>query len=342
MSKRSFGRRALDWFWVGTAMATLRDSGRLPSERTVELGRRARAALEVGRLALEPPHPFEHGPVDALICQLSAEAVYWSLLALRAAADDQAAEALPEAPAEPPATGPTLASLIAEADQEVLARTAGTPEASRELAREIEGRSFTEYADLPRAEAARLARRLLPFAEGLVDRLDSVRAEVERIWMLRVVRVGLLAAAVGVLAWGVSFASDKIEQARDLSRGKPWVASSRYPEYGCTSPAQVCPNSDIYFFCTNEEDNPRIEWDLGSPKRVSGVRVNNRTDCCVERAVPLIVEVSLDHQAWKEVAHRTEEFTTWKASFAPVQARYVRFRAPRRTFLHFTGVRILP
>jgi hypothetical protein len=139
----------------------------------------------------------------------------------------------------------------------------------------------------------------------------------------------------------VVFAADKLEQRKDLARGKPWVASSRYPEYGCTSPAQVCSKSDIYFFSTNNELNPSIEWDLGAAQRVSGLRVDNRVDCCIERAVPLLVEVSLDHKTWKETARRDDEFATWKAAFAPVQARWVRLRVPRATLLHLTRVRIL-
>ena len=70
------------------------------------------------------------------------------------------------------------------------------------------------------------------------------------------------------------------------------------------------------------------------------MRVDNRTDCCSERAVPLIVETSVDHLRWSEAARRIEDFTSWKTAFPARNARWVRLRVPRRTLLHLTGVRI--
>jgi hypothetical protein len=352
MAKRSFAGRAVEWFWGGAAMAGLRASRPMPSPQVSELNRRARVAIELGRQALEPPHPFENGPVDALVCQLFAQAAYWALLAQRAQRDAAPSEGLEGAAAgveSPPAAAPPadpdgrhdLAALMAQADPEVLARAAGTREGADQLAHEIATRSFVEYAALPPSEQGRLARNLLPFVEGLSDEVDSLRGAVERLWVFRVLRLGLLVATLGGLVWLVNTIADKREQARDLARGRPWVASSRYPEFGCTSPAQECPNSDIYFFATADEDNPKIEWDLGEPKSVSGVRATNRSDCCSDRAVPLVVEVSLDHTNWKEVARRNEDFSSWKATFPSVKARWVRLRVARHSLFHLTSVRIL-
>jgi hypothetical protein len=337
MTTGSGAKRAIEWLWGGQAMAALRSAGRVPSPRTRELNRRAHAAIELGRLTLDPPRPFEHGPVGALACQLYAQAVYWALLArrsLRAGAPDDAVDE--------PGAGPDLGALLAETDPLALARAAGSPEAAQALGAEIGGRSFLEYAGMSEAEQVRLAGELAPFAERLCDEVDGTRAEVERLWLRRALRVGALVAALAVVAWGIGAAKDRVERARDLARGKPWVASSRYPELGCTSPAQECPNSDIYFFSTNFENGPHIEWDLGKPERVSGLRVDNRHDCCTDRSVPLVVEVSLDHKTYKEVARRTQEFDRWKVKFFPVEARWVRLRVPRPTLLHLTGVRIFP
>jgi hypothetical protein len=338
-TRPSFGRRLIEWLWSSGALAELRASRRLPSPRTLELSRRAQAAIELGRQALEPPQPFTHGPVDALACELGAEGVYWALRARRSL-DEQGSPAAPEA--EGPATG-DLGTLLAEADPEALSRAAGGREAAQALGPAITGKSFTDYAELPAAEQARLAREVLPFAEGLCDELDTIRAAVERIWVRRGVRLGMLAVLFGALAWGASALGDRTEQWRDLARGKPWVASSKHPDGGCVSPAQECgPNSRSYFFGTQLEENPSIEFDLQAPRTVSGVHVFNRVDCCPDRAVPLVVEASLDHKTWKQVARRNELFTDWKGTFPSVQARWVRFRVPRRTLLHFTGVRILP
>ena len=73
---------------------------------------------------------------------------------------------------------------------------------------------------------------------------------------------------------------------------------------------------------------------------MSRVRVLNRDDCCAERAIPLVVEVSLDRHGWHEVARRKDQFEDWTAKFSPVSARYVRLRVPRRSILHLKSVRI--
>ena len=340
MSRRSLGRRTIELFWGGSELAALRASRRVPSARTRELARRARAAIQLGRYALEPPQPSEHGSLEGLACDLGAQGAYWALRARRSL-DDQGSPATDEAGAPERADG-DLAALLAQADPDLVARAAGGRDVAETLARATAGKSFTDYAELPAAEQGRLARELLPFAEALSEEVDTMRVAVERIWIRRAFGLGLVGILVAALGFGVSALADKVEQARDLARGKPWVASSRYPEFGCTSPAQECPKSDIYFFATVDQLDPSIEFDLGKPEKVSAVRVFNRGDCCAERAVPLVVEASLDHKTWKQVARRNDAFKVWKAAFPTVQARWVKLHSPRRTLLHFTRVRILP
>ena len=71
------------------------------------------------------------------------------------------------------------------------------------------------------------------------------------------------------------------------------------------------------------------------------MRVKNRGDCCGERAVPLVVEVSDDRKRFREVARRGEDFQFWSAEFEPVTARYVRLRSPVSTTLHLRQVSVL-
>jgi hypothetical protein len=133
-----------------------------------------------------------------------------------------------------------------------------------------------------------------------------------------------------------------IRQAGELAHGRPWRASSALGSAGCKSPAQQCAASPAFFFHTAEEQNPWIEFDLGASKSVSAVQVDNREDCCSDRAFPLTVEVSTDHKSWKAVANKDEDFKSWRASFDAVDARWVRLRALKQTYLHFAGVRIFP
>jgi hypothetical protein len=72
------------------------------------------------------------------------------------------------------------------------------------------------------------------------------------------------------------------------------------------------------------------------------VRVTNRQDCCGERAIPLLVEVSTDRQRWTTVARREDAFGTWRAQFGKQTARWVRLRVDRRSYLHLYDVLVLP
>jgi hypothetical protein len=111
---------------------------------------------------------------------------------------------------------------------------------------------------------------------------------------------------------------------------------------GCVSPAQQCAQSPNFFFHTTEEANPWLEFDLGATRSISRVRIENRRDCCSDRAVPLTVEVSTDGKNWKTVARQAEDFTSWSVSFGSVEARWVRLQTHRQTYLHLAEVRIWP
>ena len=111
-------------------------------------------------------------------------------------------------------------------------------------------------------------------------------------------------------------------------------------ESGCRSPLQECPKARILFPHPDEQD-PRLEIDLEETSQISGVAVANRVDCCTERALPLVVSVSSDHEHWTEVSRRTTEFKTWDSSFAPVDARWVRVTVAGRAILHLHEVQVL-
>lgn len=284
--------------------------------------------MELGRAALEPARAFEHAPVDGLACDLYSQSIYWSL---RAQSSLAGGEAEPSSSLEP---------LWAAANRETLERAAGDAEAAEALRRAVVGRSFTDFAELAPDEQARLARSLRPFAEALAQNIDSAQFELERLWLKRLLRMTLPVALTVASVAGLWFGLERAEQARNIARDKPWAASSRWPEGGCPSPAQECAGSPFFFFSTGEEDNPWLEIDLGSTQPVSSFRIANRKDCCQERAAPLVIEVSTDHTSWKEVARNKDEFRSWKGSFPSAQARWVRLRVPRRSFLHLQSVRL--
>jgi hypothetical protein len=138
--------------------------------------------------------------------------------------------------------------------------------------------------------------------------------------------IGVVFTAV-LLLTGIGFGSRALVTRTDLAKGRPRVTSSR-----STEPATA--TNRALLFWTGEEQNPWVEVDLGKPTAVAAVYVRNRGDCCLDRAIPLIVELSDDHNAWREVVRREREFSEWEGRFSKQTARYVRLRIPRRSVLH--------
>ena len=127
--------------------------------------------------------------------------------------------------------------------------------------------------------------------------------------------------------------------APDLAAGRPWIASSA--AMTCMPSAGNCGGGALpVFFHTTLEDRPWVRIDLGSVHDVTSVRVQNRQDCCQERATPLVVEVSEDAMGWSPVARRDQVFEEWRAAFPSRRARYVRLRVDRLSVLHLQEVSV--
>lgn len=319
-------RRFFEWFWGGKAWHELREAERAVAASTQEHRRRARAALELGRAALESTGGgLEHGPFEAHACELFRQAIYWALLARQPGAAGKA---------EPAAT---LAQLWALGGSSLEA-AAGDAQRRDGLKAALLEQDFVSLAELAVDEQIQLGRELAELAE-LVLSDDALTLRLERLWLKRLLRLSLPVLGLAALVIGILLSLQASEDSRDIARGKAWVASSKWPEGGCASPAQVCAESPDYFFSTTEEDNPWLEFDLGAKRSVSGILVKNRVEAG-ERAVPLVVEVSTDHFAWREVTRQSDEFKSFRKSFTKTQARWVRLRVARKSFLHLLRVKI--
>jgi len=96
------------------------------------------------------------------------------------------------------------------------------------------------------------------------------------------------------------------------------------PQYN-VDPAQVVDGDRTNLgFDTVALGEKSVLIDLLAPHRIRRVDVYNRMDCCQERVVPLSIEVSSDGKTFRHVADRSHRFALWKASFPPVEARWVR------------------
>jgi len=207
---------------------------------------------------------------------------------------------------------------------------------------ELLGKSFADFAELDSSRQAAAAERLHAFAERLAEPLARPQALRERVWVARIQL--LFVALVALLVFGLVGRSlkERFDLSRDLAPSASWKASSLYRECWCDSPAQSCENCPNFFFHTENEDRPSVVFDLKSVQSLSAVVIENRRDCCFERGLPLLVQVSTDEKHWKTVATRKDEFTTWRANFPSEQIRWVRLLVPNHNMLHLSRVRLLP
>jgi len=296
-----------------------------PGPRALTFEQRAQVSLELAKDALESNRPGEAGS-EGNACEIYRQACYWALCALSAHAD-------PRFRAEE--TERAWDSLR----DEWLMQAAGDPERADSLRSALRSGSFVYFAELPAAEQRLKLAELSKLSQLLFAKLAERSVALDAVYLKRAWRLALL----GLLALCVALTPalmKKVQDARsDLSVGKAWRTSSKY-EGGCKSPAQQCAENTGYFFHTQDDATPWIEFDLGSSQRVSKVRVENRSDCCSERADPLAIEVSNDQKHWRKVAHHQGDFTTWEAPFNPVNARYLRIRLLKQGYLHFAAVHI--
>lgn len=231
-----------------------------------------------------------------------------------------------------------------------------------------------------RSEAVRLASQALPFP-ALADTSDALRelnllvdqclddvppgqvqhlltvakeAHARALEMLEVdhaaalgllrrqqVSAGLLVVAACILGALLAHWLVRAPEPVDLARGKPFALSTKWAD--CHPENNECGNFPMRVaFHTVQETSPWYQVDFGAPTSFSSATIINRQDMLMMRAVPLVIEVSDDGKTFREVARRTEGFTTWSPSFPQQTARYCRVRIDRVSTLHLEAVRVHP
>lgn len=325
--------RVLDWFWLASAERAVRAPFGEVSPRVVELSARAALAYEAAQRTARPAEPFAQTGAEALACELYREAIHAALLAhVEIGAAGAAAAPVPD-----------LASALERVDQGLLDRLAGRGAELTELRAQLAAGSYLVFSELSSADQKRLATRLESLSDVLLEPLSGLRRRLERIWVRRVLHVAVVLGVLAMGVWGIRSILRWREQSTDLAARATWTLSSNYALGGCKSPLQQCPGGENYFFHTGQEPDPWIRFDLGKERRISGVAVENRRDCCPERAAPLAVAVSVDGKEWKEVARHNGSFTDWSKRFPGTKARYVKFHVPAPSaILHLSRVRIYP
>jgi F5/8 type C domain len=332
--------RILDWLrFDSKGRAAPRNQSAI-APRPSELIGRSQLANYLAERTFRPPEPLPYLGGDAVACELSRQAIYWAFLAQRQPAREQPSPAISSSPAGD-ATDP-LSSLWSEANRELLDQAAGGAAEAERLRAQLLGKSFADFAELSTDRQAKLAASLHAFAARLIEPLAAPARARERAWVGRFqVLIGLLALSLALAFVGYRVHASR-ERLFDLAPSASWETSSQYDICACESPEQTCSSCTGFFFHTKEEQHPSIVFDFGRERSLSTVVVENRRDCCAERAVPLVVQVSTDRKHWTTVATRKAPFSTWRESFPSARARWVKLYVARRDFLHLARVRLLP
>jgi hypothetical protein len=318
-------RLVWEWIWRSRALDAARRAA-AEAEPARELWRRARLAAELAERALEPDVPLADGPAHVLAISLYREAAYWALTVR------QRNEAL---------DAPSLGELLS-ADTEGL-RVTGLSEADLARVRAVLAeQTFVERAAIEHSRQiadAELSRR---FVNALLEESGAASAprqavaRVHRQRALRMLAILLVAAVVMSCGW---LAIARAFRGPDLALGKTWSISREWAR--CHPEWRKCGDQHTrVFFHTKRHNQPWFLLDLGPGTTVGRVEIENRDDCCQDQAVPLVVEVSDDKRNFREIARRTTPFWTWRATFPPLQARFVRLRVDGRTYFHLSRVSV--
>ncbi|HET6146453.1 MAG TPA: discoidin domain-containing protein [Polyangia bacterium] len=170
------------------------------------------------------------------------------------------------------------------------------------------------------------AHRLLYLAQAPYRRMALAIAALAALAALAVVAVVLIGSGVSPPFRARLFP-------RDLAAGQSWSASSAVPGHSAAGldPSTRAPGP---FFHTQISDHPWIEIDLGSPRVIRRLQVENRPDCCQTAGLPLNFQVFDEAQSsWRTIVQRRAGFMSWTSEFRGVRARRVRLQVAGSGFL---------
>ncbi len=183
-------------------------------------------------------------------------------------------------------------------------------------------------------EATRVHALALRGFDALDARVDVAGPRRRRVMALAV--AAALAVALPVAGWRIA-----PRLRTDLAATAVWRASGAETGYQTTGVgATSVGTSQPAFFHTDKQTDPWVRFDLRPGATVGYVEITNRGDCCLERAVPLLVEGDSGDGRWRELARRTTTFYRWSVSFPRQPLRALRLRARGETWLHFSVVEI--
>ena len=191
---------------------------------------------------------------------------------------------------------------------------------------------------LPAVQRKTFAIGLHEFVAAIAEPLEFEANRLGRALFARYSRAAIAAVVVlGVLGLVGNWISARFEKP-NIALHKHVDISSQYPGEGTDHQLLVDGDRTNLGFHTECQGGWAL-IDLGASTKFDKIVVYNRAEF-PERAVPMIVEVSDDRQAFKQIAERRETFDKWSASGLKAQGRYVRLRNTSSNCFHLDEVEI--
>jgi hypothetical protein len=216
----------------------------------------------------------------------------------------------------------------------LLVRSPGKPEGlerSRRLYRHVLRKLEIEAE--PSADAVELGRQ-------------AARAIRDLSWPMRrgalrgaCAALGLFAVVGGLIAI-LSWISPAVRQRLfppDLGRTARYEASSVMQGHSQRGVGTYARGE--VFFHTNSQKDPHIELDFGRPVRVRKVHIENRRDCCGERALPLDVK-AVGASGERFLCQRRAPFRSWTCDAGGVVTERLRIEVPGHGMLHLRSIEV--
>jgi hypothetical protein len=193
---------------------------------------------------------------------------------------------------------------------------------------ELAGPEESPTDDAGRAAHRALSQATAPYRAALAAALRSA---------------GLLAALALVALAATATVSSGVRARlfpRDLAAGRPWTASNADFNMPGSGNGPESATATGVFFHTAQVKDPWVEIDLGDEHVIRRVRVENRPDCCQERALPLNVEILEGNNTWRLIFQRRTAFSVWSEDIGPVRARRIRFFRPGTDYFHLKRIQV--
>lgn len=179
-------------------------------------------------------------------------------------------------------------------------------------------------------DAATVAHALLREARRPFRRFAAVLMRVTALAAVGVAATVLITSAASTRARAWWFPPD-------LGATATWTASSTHP--ASKQSGRGTRSDEPLFFHTESQDRPWLQITLARVAKVRRIEIENRADCCEERALPLNVEVP-DGNDWRLICQRRAPFSTWTCRPGPTTTQVIRIELPEHTSLHLKRVSV--